>query len=69
MPHRAARVEVLDAMAQRRAVEKLHDDARLREKASSSGREAFLDRYNWESTSGELVELYDSLERAGGGKR
>jgi len=39
----------------------LHGDAELRKRVSDSGRKAFLDRYNWESTSGELLRLYETL--------
>ena len=42
-------------------VERLHGDADLRTKVSAAGREAFLDRYNWEATSGELIRLYEEL--------
>jgi glycosyltransferase involved in cell wall biosynthesis len=49
-------------------VEMLRSDAALREKVSEDGRAAFLDRYNWESTSGGLVELYETLGRRGGGE-
>ena len=31
-----------------------------------SGRAAFLDRYNWDSTSGELIELYERLSGTAG---
>ena len=43
-------------------------DAELRARVSEDGRAAFLDRYNWESTSAELVTLYDGLSRRGGGE-
>ena len=48
-------------------VRQLRDDAELRARVSQSGRSAFLDRYNWESTSGELVRLYESMDRRTGG--
>jgi glycosyltransferase involved in cell wall biosynthesis len=48
-------------------VKRLHDDPGLRARVSSAGREAFLDRYNWESTSGGLLRLYDSLAGRTGG--
>jgi glycosyltransferase involved in cell wall biosynthesis len=44
----------------------LRGDEELRRKVSRAGREAFLDRYNWERTSGELLRLYDRLGRGGG---
>jgi glycosyltransferase involved in cell wall biosynthesis len=49
-------------------VGQLHADPDLRAKVSEAGREAFLDRYNWERTSGELVRLYDDLGRRTGGQ-
>ena len=48
-------------------IRQLRDDADLRAKVSEAGREAFLDRYNWEKTSGELVRLYESIGRRPGG--
>jgi glycosyltransferase involved in cell wall biosynthesis len=48
-------------------VRQLRDDPGLREKVSEAGREAFLDRYNWEKTSGELVRLYENIGRRPGG--
>ena len=48
-------------------VRQLHDDTDLRAKVSEAGREAFLDRYNWEKTSGELVRLYEGIGRRQGG--
>jgi len=49
-------------------VRQLRDDPDLRARISAAGREAFIDRYNWESTSGELLRLYDSLESRTGGE-
>jgi glycosyltransferase involved in cell wall biosynthesis len=43
----------------------LYESPQLREQLSRSGREAFEDRYNWDSTSGELVELYRTLGKGG----
>jgi glycosyltransferase involved in cell wall biosynthesis len=40
----------------------LYRSESLREKVSKAGRRAFVDRYNWDRTSGELVELYRRLE-------
>jgi len=40
----------------------LHDNDSLRGDVARAGREAFLDRYNWDHTSGELVELYRGLQ-------
>ena len=57
-----------DAVDFAEKVEMLRSDAGLRAKVSEDGRAAFLDRYNWESTSGELVELYENLGRRGGGE-
>jgi glycosyltransferase involved in cell wall biosynthesis len=42
-------------------VRRLHGDAGLRTRVSESGRAAFLDRYNWERTSSELVRLYEGI--------
>ncbi len=39
----------------------LHGDRELSRRVSRDGREAFLDRYNWDSTSAQLVELYEKL--------
>ena len=44
-----------------RQVMALHGDADRRRSMGEAGRSAFLDRYNWDSTSGELVELYERL--------
>ena len=41
----------------------LYHSRELRDKLSRAGREAFEDRYNWDSTSGELVELYRTLAK------
>lgn len=43
-----------------RIVELYRDDARRME-MGRKGRRAFLDRYNWDKTSGELESLYDGL--------
>ena len=44
-----------------RRVIALYEDLDLRRSMGEAGRSAFLDRYNWDSTSGELVELYGRL--------
>ncbi len=44
-----------------RQVIALYEDADRRRSMGEAGRNAFLDRYNWDSTSGELVELYERL--------
>ena len=44
-----------------RQVTVLYEDADRRQSMGEAGRTAFLDRYNWDSTSGELVELYERL--------
>ncbi len=41
----------------------IHGDGSLRDRLSRAGREAFLDRYNWDKTSGELKRLYQDLEK------
>lgn len=46
----------------------LHDSEALRRKISESGRRAFLDMYNWDRTSGELVELYRNISKGEKGK-
>ncbi len=40
------------------AITRLYKDEGLRNRMGESGREAFLDRYNWDSTSGDLKRLY-----------
>jgi glycosyltransferase involved in cell wall biosynthesis len=44
-----------------RKVIELYRDEAMRRNMGEAGRRAFLDRYNWDSTSGELVALYDRL--------
>jgi glycosyltransferase involved in cell wall biosynthesis len=39
----------------------LYRDEEMRREMGEAGRRAFLDRYNWDSTSGELIALYDQL--------
>ncbi|MDD3643037.1 MAG: glycosyltransferase family 4 protein [Candidatus Krumholzibacteria bacterium] len=39
----------------------LRADPALRGRIAAAGREAFLDRWNWEATSGPLVRLYEDL--------
>ncbi|MBN2183775.1 MAG: glycosyltransferase family 4 protein [Candidatus Krumholzibacteriota bacterium] len=43
------------------AMVKLYKDDGLRRSMGESGRKAFLDRYNWDSTSGDLKRLYGDL--------
>jgi len=40
---------------------KLYADPELRARMAASGREAFFDRYSWETTHGELLRLYEML--------
>jgi glycosyltransferase involved in cell wall biosynthesis len=40
----------------------LHGDESLRGEVSRAGRRAFIERFNWDRTSGELVELYRQLQ-------
>ncbi|MBN1163565.1 MAG: glycosyltransferase family 4 protein [Candidatus Krumholzibacteriota bacterium] len=53
------------------SVIKLYGDEDFRREVGRAGRKAFLDRYHWDSTSGELIQLYDQLSgaRRGNGKR
>jgi glycosyltransferase involved in cell wall biosynthesis len=51
-----------------RQVIALYRDGDSRRTMGEAGREAFLDRYNWDSTSGELVALYERLAAGPGGK-
>jgi glycosyltransferase involved in cell wall biosynthesis len=44
----------------------LHEDEALRGELSRAGRRAILEKYNWDATSGELVELYRRLAGTGG---
>jgi glycosyltransferase involved in cell wall biosynthesis len=46
---------------------RLYGDGSLRENIARDGRKAFLEKYNWELTSGALVELYGNLAGAGNG--
>jgi glycosyltransferase involved in cell wall biosynthesis len=48
-------------------VAELYSQPDLRRRISESGREAFIERYNWESTSGELIALYEKLSGPTGG--
>jgi glycosyltransferase involved in cell wall biosynthesis len=43
----------------------LYESAEGRRRMGEAGRSAFLDRYNWDSTSGELVRLYERLASRG----
>ncbi|HER43301.1 MAG TPA: glycosyltransferase WbuB [Candidatus Eisenbacteria bacterium] len=43
------------------AIIALHEDEGKRRAMGEAGRNAFLDRYNWESTSGGLLRLYERL--------
>ncbi len=43
------------------SVIRLYEDSEFRKECGERGREAFLDRYNWDSTSGELRQLYAGL--------
>jgi glycosyltransferase involved in cell wall biosynthesis len=51
-----------------RQVIALYEDPERRASMGEAGRRAFLDRYNWDSTSGELVELYERLAWRTAGK-
>ncbi|MBN1884721.1 MAG: glycosyltransferase family 4 protein [Candidatus Krumholzibacteriota bacterium] len=42
-------------------IEELAGDEALRRRIGAAGRAAVIDRYNWDSTSGGLVALYDRL--------
>jgi glycosyltransferase involved in cell wall biosynthesis len=48
---------------------KLYEDEELRTRVSQAGRSAFIDRYNWDRTSGELVQLYSDLASGGIGPK
>ncbi len=43
------------------SVRRLYEDEEFRKETGERGCEAFLDRYNWDSTSDELKELYRGL--------
>ena len=40
---------------------KLYKNKRLREKMGENGKEAVLEKYNWENTSKNLIELYERI--------
>ena len=42
----------------------LYANADKRKRMGEAGREAFIERFNWDATAGPLIELYDSLERS-----
>jgi len=44
----------------------LHGSEGIRRRMGEAGRRAFLDRYNWDSTSGGLLRLYERLASRGG---
>jgi glycosyltransferase involved in cell wall biosynthesis len=44
-----------------RTVIELYENEDKRREMGKAGRRAFLDRYNWDSTSGEFIELYRRL--------
>jgi glycosyltransferase involved in cell wall biosynthesis len=46
-----------------RRILELYESEALRREVSHAARKAFLDRYNWDRTSGELIGLYRGLAR------
>jgi glycosyltransferase involved in cell wall biosynthesis len=43
---------------------KLYKDSELREQMGKNGKKAVLEKYNWENTSKNLVELYEEIEKS-----
>ena len=43
------------------AVALLRENGELRQRLSSNGRKAFLEKYNWDKMEEKLFEIYDSL--------
>jgi len=45
------------------SVKKLYTDSELRKNLGSNGKKAVLEKYSWEITTGDMVEMYNSLEK------
>ncbi len=56
-----------DPEALARAIIDLAGDENKRRRMGEAGRRAVMEKYNWETTSAPLVELYDHLGRSAGG--
>jgi glycosyltransferase involved in cell wall biosynthesis len=56
-----------DPAALARAIIDLAGDEGKRRRMAEAGRRAVMEKYNWETTSAPLVELYDHLGRKAGG--